>query len=275
MCQYGRRRGIGFGSGGRKVRMLTSAFTTHLTYLCSRHPPRATKPCNQRSAPAPVTAPIPAPNPPPPDPAPLSMPIKSEPSLDIDSIYSYTPALKKKKGRNVAERMEGLQQDPRCGEVQPHQVFCLMCNRWIKLYREVEYIDSNWLRHAERCSLRMRCVALLRCILPHSYNFCMSSEAKLNIKPAGGSSKPSKASKATSSAPKEIPMSSETGLPQKSKQQREALLRTDPLIKEVKPKQVQCKMCDEWVKLNANSDFDPCNWQHHLTVCRKDVTSKS
>lgn len=143
--------------------------STERTYQ-SRPTQRAPKRRKEQVAPAPVTAPIPVPNPAPPDPTPLSAPVKNEPGLDMDAIYSYTPALKKKKGRNVTERMEGLRQDPRCGEVQPHQVFCLMCNRWIKLYREVEYIDSNWLRHAERCSLRMRYV-VLSCLAFSSLQF--------------------------------------------------------------------------------------------------------
>ena len=66
-----------------------------------------------------------------------------------------------KKGRNEEERKKALEDDPRCSEVRPHEVFCLMCKRWIKLYKEVSYIDSNWLRHAERCELKRRCVSAM------------------------------------------------------------------------------------------------------------------
>ena len=44
--------------------------------------------------------------------------------------------------------------DPRTGEVLPHEVWCKMCSKWVKLYRDVQYIESNWLRHAEKCYLR-------------------------------------------------------------------------------------------------------------------------
>lgn len=49
-------------------------------------------------------------------------------------------------------------QDPRCDFVQPGEVFCLMCRNWIKLYKDVPYIDANWTRHAERCQIRNRYV---------------------------------------------------------------------------------------------------------------------
>lgn len=95
-------------------------------------------------------------------------------------------------------------------------------------------------------------------------------------KSGGESSKASNAAKTTSSAPKEtIKVSPATGLPQKSRQQREALLRTDPLVQEVEPHRVLCKMCDEWIKLNENDDFDPCNWHLHLQVCPNRVSPKS
>lgn len=85
--------------------------------------------------------------------------VKSEPVvLDHDMLHSHAEsssgALKRRKGRTVEERRQALVEDSRTGEVLPHEVCCLMCKKWIKLYRDVEYIESNWLRHAERCYLR-------------------------------------------------------------------------------------------------------------------------
>ena len=83
--------------------------------------------------------------------------VKSEEvPMDPDSLFPYTPSLKRKKGRSVEERIAALKADPRCGDVEPHQVFCLICDKWIQLYRGTEYIDSNWLRHAERHSCVIR-----------------------------------------------------------------------------------------------------------------------
>ena len=61
---------------------------------------------------------------------------------------------KRRRGRTIEERRQALIDDPRTGEVLPHEVWCLMCSKWIKLYKDVEYIESNWLRHAEKCYLR-------------------------------------------------------------------------------------------------------------------------
>lgn len=70
-----------------------------------------------------------------------------------DSALTSQP-VKRKKGRSIDERRQALVDDPRTGEVEPHQVFCTICKKWIKLYKEVEYIESNWVRHVERCSIR-------------------------------------------------------------------------------------------------------------------------
>lgn len=63
-------------------------------------------------------------------------------------------AHKRRRGRTIEERKQALNDDPRTGEVLPHEVWCLMCKKWIKLYKDVEYIESNWIRHAEKCYLR-------------------------------------------------------------------------------------------------------------------------
>lgn len=72
----------------------------------------------------------------------------------MSASTSAEPDKKRKKGRSVEERRQGFIDDPRCGEVEPHQVFCLLCKKWIKLYKEVEYVDSNWTRHIVRCEAR-------------------------------------------------------------------------------------------------------------------------
>lgn len=100
--------------------------------------------------------------------------VKSEADDELELLYpaqesatperpsSFTKLLgkrKNRKGRSLAERKQTLEEDERCGEVRPHEVFCLGCKRWIQLYQNVAYIDSNWTRHAERCFTRREYVA--------------------------------------------------------------------------------------------------------------------
>lgn len=68
---------------------------------------------------------------------------------------------KNKKGRSIEERKKALEEDTRCTDVRPHEVFCLGCKRWIQLYQNVTYIESNWSRHAERCFARKEYVLRL------------------------------------------------------------------------------------------------------------------
>lgn len=85
--------------------------------------------------------------------------VKCEPTdLHQDLLHTHAEsssvAIKRRRGRAIDERRQALIDDPRTGDVLPHEVWCLMCKKWIKLYKDVEYIEANWLRHAERCYLR-------------------------------------------------------------------------------------------------------------------------
>ena len=73
------------------------------------------------------------------------------------SISSQQPQ-KKRKARSWEERKKALEEDTRCDFVAPDMVFCCMCQRWIKLYKDVPYVDANWVRHAVRCEVRSKCV---------------------------------------------------------------------------------------------------------------------
>lgn len=44
-------------------------------------------------------------------------------------------------------------------------------------------------------------------------------------------------------------------------------LRRDPQIAAVEPSQVLCKMCNQWIRLQINREYDTWNWQKHAPLC--------
>lgn len=72
------------------------------------------------------------------------------------------PKKGKRRGRTAEDRLRAFQADTRCKCIEPSQALCRFCNKWIQLNREVPYVDSNWLRHVERCEKKMRYVSILR-----------------------------------------------------------------------------------------------------------------
>ena len=91
----------------------------------------------------------------------ISAPVESETGEDPEVLFAAFQAEgeniytgRRRKGRTAEERRKVLEDDPRAGQVNPHDVYCKMCNKWIKLYRDIPYVESNWTRHAERCEVR-------------------------------------------------------------------------------------------------------------------------
>lgn len=50
-------------------------------------------------------------------------------------------------------------------------------------------------------------------------------------------------------------------------EQRAAQLRADPLLSQVEPHRVFCKLCSKWVQLRQDSTFCAYPWQQHRSKC--------
>ena len=51
-----------------------------------------------------------------------------------------------------AERKAILDNDPRSGEVRPQEVFCVPCNKFIRLSSKTSYALYNWEAHSSKCA---------------------------------------------------------------------------------------------------------------------------
>jgi hypothetical protein len=61
------------------------------------------------------------------------------------------------KRRFTAEqRLERLKADTRIKSIEPHQLQCGLCDKWIRLQSRTEYDIHNWLAHVDKCELRQK-----------------------------------------------------------------------------------------------------------------------
>jgi hypothetical protein len=55
--------------------------------------------------------------------------------------------------------------------------------------------------------------------------------------------------------------------PTRSEAQRHAYLKADPRIEEVRPHEVLCGQCKQWVKLRSDWKYEVRRWREHLNKC--------
>ena len=60
--------------------------------------------------------------------------------------------------RTTEQRRRDLEADPRTSIVDPDQILCALCNKWIQLRKDVSYSAQNWLKHAGICEQRHKYV---------------------------------------------------------------------------------------------------------------------
>jgi len=69
---------------------------------------------------------------------------------DSASIAESSPGGAKVR-RTEAERIQCLKDDPACGEMEPHRVFCTCCDKWVNLGKRQTYALRPWEKHRIRC----------------------------------------------------------------------------------------------------------------------------
>jgi hypothetical protein len=72
------------------------------------------------------------------------------------SATSLTPStnLNDVRRRNAEQRAATLQKDPLIGQVEPLRVFCVLCQKWIHLRKDLPYCSYPWSQHKSKCVRR-------------------------------------------------------------------------------------------------------------------------
>lgn len=135
--------------------------------------------------------------------------------------------------RNAQERQALLEADPTIQTLEPYQVLCKNCQKWVKLSKSSTYSAHNWDRHKRSCSDTV----------------CVYSYVQELISPHH-------------SLPGYYSPSSRV-----SAAQRKLKLVNDPQIKSFDPHCVECALCREDVPLGHESEYNLAKWEEHKLQC--------
>lgn len=78
----------------------------------------------------------------------------SSPIVDLTQADAAPSDVDNGSSLTIEERRALLEKDDKCSVVEPHRVMCGMCQQWIKLRDEREYVCFNWYKHKGRCEKR-------------------------------------------------------------------------------------------------------------------------
>ncbi|KAI0766129.1 hypothetical protein BD413DRAFT_571558 [Trametes elegans] len=197
-----------------------------------------------------------------------------------------------KNAHPVEDRNAVFSSDPHVKRFDSERVLCRVCENWIPIVSENNATAINmWMQHRTACQ-------------PESTPGPGTSTSKFNIANvppppkhllalASSSSLPPPASaSARVAAAHPLPTSTTTAsaslpatgtfttafkdytpnnFPQESRRknadQRAAALRADPLLGEVEPGRVFCKLCAKWVQLRQDSTYCSYPWMQHRVKC--------
>ena len=70
---------------------------------------------------------------------------------DNESVAESVPGTVR---RTEEQRIQYLREQPDCGELEPHRVFCKRCKRWVGMGGKPSYPVYKWTRHIEKCKTK-------------------------------------------------------------------------------------------------------------------------
>ncbi|TCD68019.1 hypothetical protein EIP91_011630 [Steccherinum ochraceum] len=224
-----------------------------------------------------------------------------EPLLDVSAPPPSTTKRRRAK-RTEDERIAYLRDDPYVAQFEAYRVLCASCDKWIRLRPNSTYCSIPWDAHRKSC-LAKRVAKNShpgddRSILfsgdPTVRKFdservqCRNCEEWITIGAgdnlgAANDRQCSAAVQASDSSDltcysKILAIKSRTRailgnfVPaqesrRRNAEQREAALRSDPLISEVEPNRVFCSVCRKWVQLRQDSTYCAYPWVQHRGKC--------
>ncbi|KIM90382.1 hypothetical protein PILCRDRAFT_812122 [Piloderma croceum F 1598] len=147
--------------------------------------------------------------------------------------------------RTEAERIQLLEADLNCGEMEPHRVYCTSCEKWVNLGKQQTYALRPWEKHRARCDQKRSGEPARR---------------RITLGPAEDEADDI-ASVATSSI-----AHSERSV-RRTESERLAFFESDPNAESIEADKVMCKVCHKWVKLSTKQRYALGNWQAHQRRC--------
>jgi len=147
--------------------------------------------------------------------------------------------------RSEAERVEYFKNEPECGMLEEHRAECTRCGKFVALGRKQKYTVRPWEIHRLKCDQKGR-----------KSSSGLDTNADAEDEQAGEAEK------------------SKPRAPARTAEQRKAALETDPFISVVKPDEVLCRNCGQWIRLSSTHAYRDYNWKSHSQTCNVAVPSK-
>ncbi|KAG5647861.1 hypothetical protein DXG03_007785 [Asterophora parasitica] len=171
----------------------------------------------------------------------------ASPETDVDDSASVTDSAisTSKMRRSEVERKTYFENEPECGRLEDHSAECTRCGRFVALGRRRKYTVRPWEIHRLKCDQK---------------------EPKT----------PSRATETAADADDEdeaVEQDKPTKTPFRTVEQRKAALEADPNISAVKPHEVLCRNCGQWIRLASKHAYKDYNWKVHSQSCCAAVPS--
>ncbi|KAI0358176.1 hypothetical protein OH77DRAFT_1421476 [Trametes cingulata] len=199
-----------------------------------------------------------------------------------------------KNAHPVDDRNAAFASDPNVKRFDSERVLCRVCENWIPVLAENNVAAIKiWMQHRSACQpvstpgpgASSSKVNIANVPPPPKHLLALASSSSLPPPPAASAraavaqSMSASSSQHSPSAPpsatgtfnttfKEYTPSTFTHEPRRrNADQRAAALRADPLLGEVEPGRVFCKLCHKWVQLRQDSTYCSYPWEQHRAKC--------
>ncbi|KAF8817401.1 hypothetical protein BYT27DRAFT_7247288 [Phlegmacium glaucopus] len=176
---------------------------------------------------------------------------KSVTAEDDDNVSVAGSSISVKIRRNEAERIEYFQNQPECGEMEPHHVQCLRCGKSVNLGRKQTYTVRPWEIHRARCDQKQA-----QTVEASPTAEKVVAEAALDT------------SFVTAS-----PISESYVARRQTEAERKAYLESDKQAETVEQGRVRCRKCQTWIILSDKQAFSTGKWVKHKSRCSDIVPS--
>ena len=177
-----------------------------------------------------------------------------------DSVMSVTVG---KIRRTETERVEYFRNQPECGTLELHRVFCTRCNKFVNLGRKQTYAVRPWETHRNKCDQRVLSSHMCVSVIYKQYSdliLCNSKTSDDYIQNEQGAEEGDHASAVES-------LSASRRVPRKTTAERKAILEADPRVAIVKSDEVKCRKCEKWIRLSSTMEYSLWNWNKHALIC--------
>ncbi|KAI0332675.1 hypothetical protein GY45DRAFT_1335357 [Cubamyces sp. BRFM 1775] len=208
-----------------------------------------------------------------------------------------------KNAHPVDDRNAVLSSDPNVKRFDNERVLCRVCEKWISIATENNAAAIKmWMQHRSECQPLSNAgpgastskFNIANVPPPPKHLLALASSSSLPPPPTASAratmAQSTSASSSQASSAVQPPSSTFTtafkeynpaSFPQESRRrnadQRAAALRADPLLGEVEPGRVFCKLCQKWVQLRQDSTYCSYPWQQHRVKClqrRQKITDR-